>query len=417
MNSRLSILAVVTVLSFAPIDVVQAAAAGSVSVVAVKDNFARKGQPDTVQPYDSFIIVKGENDGFNRKAWIGFELPCPGIEYGSIAGAAFSITFHSTGGVGSGIRSFDVYALTNETIDSWTEETLTWNNAPANDLSSNSVLPGDTTFVGSFSFDAKAAHGLVVSVSSTAIDDFVATDTDGQLTFIVIRSTIASDGQNFDSSETAPPEGVDGPRLAFDADVTDCNANGIPDDCETGPDTDGDGLLDECDGCPLDPTKIEPGQCDCGTPDTDTDGDGVADCNDACPLDPMKTDPGACGCGVEDLDADADGVFDCMDNCPGTANPSQTDCNGNGIGDACEAFADCNANGIPDDCDPDGNGTGIPDDCESRGDSNGDGFVDVTDLLALLAVWGPCPAPCPEDLNGDGSVNVTDLLALLANWG
>jgi hypothetical protein len=49
-------------------------------------------------------------------------------------------------------------------------------------------------------------------------------------------------------------------------------------------------------------------------------------------------------------------------------------------------------------------------------DVNGDGGVDVLDLLQLLSAWGACPA-CPEDIDGDGSVGVLDLLALLAAWG
>ncbi len=49
-------------------------------------------------------------------------------------------------------------------------------------------------------------------------------------------------------------------------------------------------------------------------------------------------------------------------------------------------------------------------------DLDGDGSVAVTDLLAMLAAWGPC-ASCPADLDGDGSVGVIDLLALLAAWG
>ncbi len=49
------------------------------------------------------------------------------------------------------------------------------------------------------------------------------------------------------------------------------------------------------------------------------------------------------------------------------------------------------------------------------GDINGDGVVDVLDLLALLSAWGECP-DCPEDLNGDGVVDVLDLLDLLSNW-
>ena len=51
------------------------------------------------------------------------------------------------------------------------------------------------------------------------------------------------------------------------------------------------------------------------------------------------------------------------------------------------------------------------------GDINGDGTVDVLDLLSLLAAWGPCSGTCPEDLNADGVVDVLDLLALLAAWG
>ena len=50
------------------------------------------------------------------------------------------------------------------------------------------------------------------------------------------------------------------------------------------------------------------------------------------------------------------------------------------------------------------------------GDTNLDGSVNVTDLLALLAAWGPNPGHV-ADFNDDGSGNVTDLLALLAAWG
>ena len=49
------------------------------------------------------------------------------------------------------------------------------------------------------------------------------------------------------------------------------------------------------------------------------------------------------------------------------------------------------------------------------GDVDGDGQVGVTDVLALIAVWGPCKG-CIEDLNNDGIVNVTDLLEVIGNW-
>jgi len=49
------------------------------------------------------------------------------------------------------------------------------------------------------------------------------------------------------------------------------------------------------------------------------------------------------------------------------------------------------------------------------GDFNGDGAVNVADLLVLMAAWGPGNGD--EDINGDGSVNVADLLILMGAWG
>ncbi len=50
------------------------------------------------------------------------------------------------------------------------------------------------------------------------------------------------------------------------------------------------------------------------------------------------------------------------------------------------------------------------------GDVDANGFVDVLDLLELLAAWGACDG-CPEDIDDNGVVDVLDLLTLLANWG
>jgi hypothetical protein len=55
------------------------------------------------------------------------------------------------------------------------------------------------------------------------------------------------------------------------------------------------------------------------------------------------------------------------------------------------------------------------------GDLDGNGSVNVNDLLIMLGSWGPCPAPCPPsclaDLDGDCQVGVNDFLILLSNWG
>jgi hypothetical protein len=51
-------------------------------------------------------------------------------------------------------------------------------------------------------------------------------------------------------------------------------------------------------------------------------------------------------------------------------------------------------------------------------DVNGDGVVDVLDLLLVLSVWNETGDHgwIPEDINLDGVVDVLDLLEVLAHW-
>jgi hypothetical protein len=52
-------------------------------------------------------------------------------------------------------------------------------------------------------------------------------------------------------------------------------------------------------------------------------------------------------------------------------------------------------------------------------DVNGDGLVNVNDLVAVILAWGPCPAPpaaCAADVDGNGAVNVNDLVAVIVAW-
>jgi hypothetical protein len=50
-------------------------------------------------------------------------------------------------------------------------------------------------------------------------------------------------------------------------------------------------------------------------------------------------------------------------------------------------------------------------------DVNGDGIVDVLDLLEVLALWGPTSGCALADLDMDGTVDVLDMLEVLAAWG
>ncbi len=51
-------------------------------------------------------------------------------------------------------------------------------------------------------------------------------------------------------------------------------------------------------------------------------------------------------------------------------------------------------------------------------DIDGDGNVDVPDLIELIVAWGDCGGgSCPADIDGSGVVDVSDLVALIVAWG
>jgi len=57
-----------------------------------------------------------------------------------------------------------------------------------------------------------------------------------------------------------------------------------------------------------------------------------------------------------------------------------------------------------------------------NGNVDGNGVVNVGDLLAVIGAWGPCADPnvCPADIappGGNDVVNVQDLLAVIGAWG
>jgi hypothetical protein len=52
-------------------------------------------------------------------------------------------------------------------------------------------------------------------------------------------------------------------------------------------------------------------------------------------------------------------------------------------------------------------------------DVNGDGLVNVVDMVEVVLNWGACaepPAPCDADTNDDGAVDVLDLVGVILAW-
>ena len=106
-------------------------------------------------------------------------------------------------------------------------------------------------------------------------------------------------------------------------------------------DSDGDGVPDVFDGCPLQPGPASNNGCPIPPPH-DTDGDGVPDTLDSCPTQPGPASNHGCPVAPPTYDRDGDGTPDAVDYCPNQAGPaynhgcpvmSGPDSDGDGIAD------------------------------------------------------------------------------------
>jgi parallel beta-helix repeat protein len=106
----------------------------------------------------------------------------------------------------------------------------------------------------------------------------------------------------------------------------DC-AGGVDPDFDPADDTDGDGVLDGNDACPLTPggEVVDSAGCTCEQ----------KICTDEDPLTADSCNPATAACEFR-LDPDQDGVGSTEDNCPNDYNPEQYDTDGDSIGDQCE---------------------------------------------------------------------------------
>jgi hypothetical protein len=118
------------------------------------------------------------------------------------------------------------------------------------------------------------------------------------------------------------------------------------------------------------------------------------------------------GCSITNNTATGGGQGGGIHNGSGVAGSvavgSTTLC-GNSTGNTFGGYTDNGGNAISDSCKP-----AVP------GDTDGNGIVNVDDLLTIINGWGNCPTPpalCPGDVDHNGLVNVDDLLLVINNWG
>lgn len=164
-----------------------------------------------------------------------------------------------------------------------------------------------------------------------------------------------------------------------------------------------------------------------GFEDVDSDGDGVLDCSDTCPLadDPEQEDLNGNELGDACEDSDRDGLLDSIDNCPLLSSANSTDADADGAGDVCDNCTEV-ANGplLPDA----GGNVQLDSDRDQIGnlcdaDFDQDNMVSQSDVdLFRLRFGRPYGVPYsgfhPEyDLNGDSGIGVPDFNLLRSALG
>ena len=200
-------------------------------------------------------------------------------------------------------------------------------------------------------------------------------------------------------------------------------------------DADDDGHENPLDPCPFDPDPDwDPRASD---PVHDPDSDGLTTC-DPNPSVPSQASAQQCPSGNTGRDEDQDCYSNRQDNCPlvpnGLAESNQADADSDGIGDMCDpnpsspdghVHITCVMNPV----DIGGGGSPTPADPHSLEpcavDTDGDGILDTNDACPnqpedfdSFQDGDGCPEPCPGgDLNGDGRVDLRDLVLVVRAFG
>jgi len=108
----------------------------------------------------------------------------------------------------------DIYGLNDGNPgEGWTENTITWNNAPGNDTSGNDPLPAEVTYLGTMTAGVGTAAGNILTFSNAALTNLINADTDNQVTLILVNPDPTGDDTSVqfmrkEDTDTLPSTGL-----------------------------------------------------------------------------------------------------------------------------------------------------------------------------------------------------------------
>lgn len=147
-----------------------------------------------------------KNNGVTgRKVWIRFDTS---LIDSSVENASLVLTLGLVNQITKD-QNFNIYGITNQTLDAWNPAGQSWSTLPANDTNSN--FAADLThasLLGTINMPQTAQTGDQLVLNNQALRDFLIADTNRQVTFIVGRETEDGFGNVLvaaDKNATYPP--------------------------------------------------------------------------------------------------------------------------------------------------------------------------------------------------------------------
>ncbi len=148
--------------------------------------------PETTEHFsDTLLLLKHTptKPACRRKAWLAFDLAA--VQGREIAEAGLTLSFEPTGwGYASHLPDavFTVYGVTDDALDTWSEDGLTWDDAPANDTKGGAVLPEKAVKLGSFTMPQGVLEGTF-TLNTPELARFLQADGNRLATLVVVRET------------------------------------------------------------------------------------------------------------------------------------------------------------------------------------------------------------------------------------
>jgi hypothetical protein len=136
------------------------------------------------EAYYNFQATSGYGVPINNRIYLKFDLP---DDIDTITSAG--ITVRSRANPNKWVA---VWGLTDESLDNWSENTITWNNAPANTAYNVQDPDGTKAVTTDWFIDNLASPSNVGFANNTPLKNFLNTDTNGVVTLILAYTGVGA---------------------------------------------------------------------------------------------------------------------------------------------------------------------------------------------------------------------------------